>query len=205
AIRRDAGRDDEGEVGQRAVLRHANEAGAHHVVAALAAVQALGDGGAGVPDVAGGHLSVRGAVRVAVDLPAQLSRIEPVHDRQRIAGGCLLERAAEGCQLVGVAAPARPGGDPSGGRGVVASEPVWASSPGILCEFPGMLAQGRNDAGRQTTARGADPFSYLSVTELRRFTRELQPAPGQWLVDAGCGRGGPGLWVAAATGARIRR
>jgi SAM-dependent methyltransferase len=49
----------------------------------------------------------------------------------------------------------------------------------------------------------ADPFSYVSVTELRRFAQELQPARGQCLVDVGCGRGGPGLWVAAVTGARL--
>jgi SAM-dependent methyltransferase len=41
------------------------------------------------------------------------------------------------------------------------------------------------------------------VTELRRFAHELHAAPGQCLVDAGCGRGGPGLWVAAVTGARL--
>jgi ubiquinone/menaquinone biosynthesis C-methylase UbiE len=49
----------------------------------------------------------------------------------------------------------------------------------------------------------ADPFSYVSVTELRRFADELQVARGQCLVDVGCGRGGPGLWVAAATGAEF--
>jgi SAM-dependent methyltransferase len=49
----------------------------------------------------------------------------------------------------------------------------------------------------------ADPFSYVSVTELRRFAHELHTAHGQCLVDIGCGRGGPGLWVAAATGARL--
>ena len=49
----------------------------------------------------------------------------------------------------------------------------------------------------------ADPFSYVSVTELRRFAGELQVAPGQCLVDVGCGRGGPGLCVAAATGAKL--
>lgn len=49
----------------------------------------------------------------------------------------------------------------------------------------------------------ADPFSYVSLTELRRLASELQPARGQRLVDIGCGRGGPGLWVAAMTGARL--
>ena len=49
----------------------------------------------------------------------------------------------------------------------------------------------------------ADPFSYVSVTELGRFARELHAARGQCLVDVGCGRGGPGLWVAAVTGARV--
>jgi SAM-dependent methyltransferase len=41
------------------------------------------------------------------------------------------------------------------------------------------------------------------VTELRRFARELQVVRGRCLVDVGCGRGGPGLWVAAVTGARL--
>jgi SAM-dependent methyltransferase len=49
----------------------------------------------------------------------------------------------------------------------------------------------------------ADPFSYVSMTELRRFARELRTVRGQCLVDAGCGRGGPGLWLAAVTGARL--
>lgn len=49
----------------------------------------------------------------------------------------------------------------------------------------------------------ADPFSYVSVTELRRFARELRAMRGRCLVDLGCGRGGPGLWVAAVTGARL--
>jgi cyclopropane fatty-acyl-phospholipid synthase-like methyltransferase len=51
--------------------------------------------------------------------------------------------------------------------------------------------------------RWADPFGYLSMTELRRFAREVRVGSGQTLVDVGCGRGGPGLWVAAVTGARL--
>jgi ubiquinone/menaquinone biosynthesis C-methylase UbiE len=49
----------------------------------------------------------------------------------------------------------------------------------------------------------ADPFSYVSATELRLFADELRVAPAQCLVDVGCGRSGPGLWVAAVTGARL--
>jgi SAM-dependent methyltransferase len=48
----------------------------------------------------------------------------------------------------------------------------------------------------------ADPFSYISVSELHQFARGLQGLDGGCLIDAGCGRGGPGLWVAAVTGAR---
>ena len=50
---------------------------------------------------------------------------------------------------------------------------------------------------------GLDPCSYVSVTELRRFVDEVRTGSGQCLVDVGCGRGGPGLWVAAATGSRL--
>jgi cyclopropane fatty-acyl-phospholipid synthase-like methyltransferase len=50
---------------------------------------------------------------------------------------------------------------------------------------------------------GFDPYSYVSVSELDRFVREVRLNNGETLVDAGCGRGGPGLFVAAATGARL--
>jgi SAM-dependent methyltransferase len=50
---------------------------------------------------------------------------------------------------------------------------------------------------------GLNAHSFLTMSDLRRFTRDLELRPGQALVDIGCGRGGPGLWVAAATGARL--
>jgi 2-polyprenyl-3-methyl-5-hydroxy-6-metoxy-1,4-benzoquinol methylase len=50
---------------------------------------------------------------------------------------------------------------------------------------------------------GVDRYSYVSVSELDRFVREVRLKSGDTLVDAGCGRGGPGLFVAAATGARL--
>jgi SAM-dependent methyltransferase len=50
---------------------------------------------------------------------------------------------------------------------------------------------------------GLDPSSFVTVSELERFARELRVGPGDTFVDLGCGRGGAGLWVAAATGARL--
>ena len=50
---------------------------------------------------------------------------------------------------------------------------------------------------------GVDSYSFISATELRRFADEVRTGTDQCLVDIGCGRGGPGHWVAAATGARL--
>ncbi|MCT2594625.1 methyltransferase domain-containing protein [Streptomyces sp. N2-109] len=49
----------------------------------------------------------------------------------------------------------------------------------------------------------ADPYSYVSETELARFAAELRVGPGELLLDLGCGRGGPGLVLAVRTGARL--
>lgn len=50
---------------------------------------------------------------------------------------------------------------------------------------------------------GVDPFSYVSRSELTRICHEIALGADDHLVDVGCGRGGPGLWVAAHTGARL--
>lgn len=50
---------------------------------------------------------------------------------------------------------------------------------------------------------GVEPYSYVSVTELHRFAEELRIGADDRFLDVGCGRGGPGLWVAAKTGARL--
>lgn len=52
-------------------------------------------------------------------------------------------------------------------------------------------------------AEDADPYSFVSRTELARFAEELRVGPGELLLDLGCGRGGPGLVVAVRTGARL--
>lgn len=50
---------------------------------------------------------------------------------------------------------------------------------------------------------GLDPHSYITRSELARFVAEVGVGHGDQLLDVGCGRGGPGLWVAAHTGARL--
>ena len=60
---------------------------------------------------------------------------------------------------------------------------VWAQALGD--EYPAELA----------------PYSYTTRTELTRIAREVHVSAGDLLVDVGAGRGGPGLWVAATTGA----
>ena len=60
---------------------------------------------------------------------------------------------------------------------------VWAEVLGA--EYPAELA----------------PYSYTTRSELARFAAEVRVGPGELLVDVGSGRGGPGLWVAATTGA----
>jgi ubiquinone/menaquinone biosynthesis C-methylase UbiE len=48
-----------------------------------------------------------------------------------------------------------------------------------------------------------EPFSFVSVALLGRVADALALAPGQTLVDLGCGRGGPGLWLAKSQGASL--
>src|ERR1700720_2803869 len=44
---------------------------------------------------------------------------------------------------------------------------------------------------------------YITRSELREMVDALHVGPGQKIVDLGCGRGGPGQWIAGATGAAL--
>jgi len=46
-----------------------------------------------------------------------------------------------------------------------------------------------------------EPFSFVSAALLDHVAAALGLSPGQTLVDLGCGRGGPGLWLARQAGA----
>jgi ubiquinone/menaquinone biosynthesis C-methylase UbiE len=49
----------------------------------------------------------------------------------------------------------------------------------------------------------AEPFGYVTLTDLRRMAHELRVGAGDTIADLGCGRGGPGLWIARETGASL--
>jgi ubiquinone/menaquinone biosynthesis C-methylase UbiE len=49
----------------------------------------------------------------------------------------------------------------------------------------------------------ADPFGFVTVSDLDSISSGLRIGAGAPLVDVGCGRGGPGLWVARKTGCRL--
>jgi SAM-dependent methyltransferase len=48
-----------------------------------------------------------------------------------------------------------------------------------------------------------EPFSFVSAVLLGHVARALGLSPGETLVDLGCGRGGPGLWLARRAGASL--
>ncbi|MEV4638872.1 methyltransferase domain-containing protein [Actinoplanes sp. NPDC049548] len=50
---------------------------------------------------------------------------------------------------------------------------------------------------------GVEPFSACSWWMLGNIVATLRLRPGGRLVDLGCGRGGPGLWLARALSARL--
>jgi ubiquinone/menaquinone biosynthesis C-methylase UbiE len=59
------------------------------------------------------------------------------------------------------------------------------------------------DAFQDDYPEDADPFGFVTLSDLRRFASELKIENGNRLLDVGCGRGGPGLWVARNTGANL--
>ena len=46
-----------------------------------------------------------------------------------------------------------------------------------------------------------DNDSFISMTELRNIAKYLNINPGESFIDVGCGRGGPGMWIAHEIGA----
>jgi len=49
----------------------------------------------------------------------------------------------------------------------------------------------------------AEPACFVTKTDLVRMAQCLSMGPGETLADLGCGRGGPGLWLARELGADL--
>lgn len=49
----------------------------------------------------------------------------------------------------------------------------------------------------------AEPLGFSTLTDLQLIARWLSVGPGDTFVDLGCGRGGPGLWLARETSASL--
>ena len=47
------------------------------------------------------------------------------------------------------------------------------------------------------------PESYITMPLLRRMAQSIAAGPGTTIIDLGCGRAGPSLWVARETGASL--
>lgn len=46
-----------------------------------------------------------------------------------------------------------------------------------------------------------DHNSPVTITDLRNISKHLKDMHGKIIIDIGCGRGGPGMWVAREIGA----
>jgi ubiquinone/menaquinone biosynthesis C-methylase UbiE len=55
------------------------------------------------------------------------------------------------------------------------------------------------EAYQQDYPEDADPFGFVTVSDLQSISEQLRLEAGSPFVDLGCGRGGPGLWVARRT------
>lgn len=55
----------------------------------------------------------------------------------------------------------------------------------------------------ETLPTEIEPYSFVTLAALEEIAGVLKLAPEERLVDVACGRGGPGMWVARAAGARL--
>lgn len=81
----------------------------------------------------------------------------------------------------------------------------WASAFADAFAAPGTPVEQRVYAevlGDEHPAE-LDTYSLLTWGELERMEQWLALRPGELLVDLGCGRAGPGTWVARRAGARL--
>ena len=71
------------------------------------------------------------------------------------------------------------------------------------CDVRGLHFQLRAEAWGDEFPEEVDPSSSCTWSVLGEMVGRLRLAPGELLVDLGCGRGGTGLWLARALNARL--
>jgi ubiquinone/menaquinone biosynthesis C-methylase UbiE len=84
-------------------------------------------------------------------------------------------------------------------------------SPPTAAEFDSLFATVGGSSGLRRVWQQAspdlppeiEPYSFVSVALLGHVADALALSPGMTLVDLGCGRGGPGLWLAKSQGALL--
>jgi len=96
-------------------------------------------------------------------------------------------------------------GAPHGILGGMVQQPDWTEVFTSVFDAPPSAVQARiwTQVFGSEYPTELEPYSYITRTELAAFVTHLGLAGGQTLVDVGCGRGGPGLWVAATSGASL--
>jgi predicted TPR repeat methyltransferase len=71
------------------------------------------------------------------------------------------------------------------------------------CDVQGLQQRLRAEAWGDEFPEEVDPSSSCTWSVLGEMVGRLRLAPGEVLVDLGCGRGGTGLWLARALNARL--
>jgi SAM-dependent methyltransferase len=87
----------------------------------------------------------------------------------------------------------------------MSQQPDWTEVFTSVFEAPPSMVQARiwtEVYGSEYPAE-LEPYSHVTRAELRAFVDYLGVRGDETLVDIGCGRGGPGLWVAATSGATL--
>ena len=93
-------------------------------------------------------------------------------------------------------------GDPAAGADPAGTEPAAADFDRLFsAASPGI--RGVWELVEPELPPEIEPLSFVSLALLRQVARALDLSPGQALVDLGCGRGGPGLWLARAADAAL--
>jgi ubiquinone/menaquinone biosynthesis C-methylase UbiE len=85
------------------------------------------------------------------------------------------------------------------------AEPIAAGYDALYEACPGSPTLERiwREGTQDSTNEQLDQISFVTVAELRRLVDGLAIGRGATLLDLGCGTGGPGLYVAAATEANL--